>query len=74
MERTSDGRIRYALAFQDAPWRDGELVTVDAPLDVDDSVEIPDGDERGTWRVGDVWEATDGEPDTVVIWKPTPGA
>lgn len=70
MQRDTEGRVRYVLAFQDAPWRDGEEITVDQPLSADDDVEITDGPERGTWKVGDVWDAPDGEPDTLAIWKP----
>lgn len=72
MQRTSDGRIRYLLAFQDAPWRDNDEIVVESPRDVGDLIDIDHGDEgsRGTWKVGDVWDSPEGEPDTLVIWKP----
>jgi hypothetical protein len=72
VQRTGDGRIRYLLAFQDAPWRDDDEILADSPHDVDDAIEIRHGDEasRGLWKVGDVWDAPDGEPDTLVLWKP----
>jgi hypothetical protein len=46
MQRTNEGRVRYLLAFQDAPWRDGDEITVDQPLKADDDVKIADGPER----------------------------
>lgn len=38
-----------------------------------DAIEISHGDEgfRGIWKVGDVWDAPDGEPDTLVLWPAT---
>jgi len=68
----SYGRIRYLLAFQDAAWRDDDEVAIDSPHDVGDRIQIDYGDEgsRGTWEVGDVWDSPDGEPDTLVMWKP----
>lgn len=75
VQRDEDGRIRYLLAFQDAPWRDDDEILADLPRDVDDAVDVTWGDEasRGRWRVGDVWDAPDGEPDTLVLWKPPVG-
>lgn len=72
MQRTDGGRIRYLLAFQDAPWRDGEEIVVDSPHDEGDRIEITDGDEpsRGIWQVGTVCDSLDGEPDTLLLWKP----
>jgi hypothetical protein len=72
MQRTGEGRIRYVLAFQDAPWRDGEEIVVDSPHDDGDRIEMTGGDEasREIWEVGTVWESPDGEPDTLLLWKP----
>lgn len=72
MQRIGDGRIRYLLAFQDAPWRDDDEILTASSHDVGDAIEISHGDEgsRGIWQVGDVWDAPDGEPDTLVLWKP----
>jgi hypothetical protein len=72
MQRVADGRLRYLLAFQDAPWRDGDEVVVLSPRDVGYRIEMNyvDDGTRGIWQVGDVWDSPDGEPDTLVMWRP----
>jgi hypothetical protein len=54
------------------PWRDDDELLADSPRGVGDQIEIDHGDEhsRGTWQIADVRDAPDGEPDTLVMWKP----
>jgi hypothetical protein len=71
MERATDGRIRSSLAFQDAPWRDGEEFVSTNPLDVGDRIEVSARDVPSeTWEVGDRWNAPEGGPETLLLFRP----
>lgn len=63
VEYLGDGRIRYRLAFQDAPWLDSNDFASDRTFAVGDSMNVEDE----TWWVADVLPEPAGIPDTLVM-------
>jgi hypothetical protein len=68
MKVTADGRIVYAVSFQDGPWLDADFV-VDRQYTLDEQIPLDVNDER-TWVVADFHPAPEGEPDLLVVWAP----
>lgn len=68
MEYTPDGRIRYRLAFQDAPWLDSDDFASDRSHNAGDVLDVAGDDGSAVaWRVGGVIPEPDGVPDTLVM-------
>jgi hypothetical protein len=69
VEYLPQGRVRYRLAFQDAPWLDSNDFVSDRPFARGDSMDVNDREATTTWWVADVWEEPEGSPDTLVMTK-----
>jgi hypothetical protein len=68
VELLDNGRVRYRLAFQDAPWLNSNDFTSDRIFAIGDLLDVDDG--RGStepWSVADAPEEIDGVPDTLVL-------
>jgi hypothetical protein len=67
----ADRQIRYLLAFQDAPWRDGEELLSASTIDIGDQVDVAAEDgTTETWEVGDMWRHLEADPETLQLFRP----
>jgi len=67
----AEAQIRYLLAFQDAPWRDGEELLVPSAIDIGDRIDVGARDGTSeTWEVGDMWRDAEGNPEMLQLFRP----